>query len=153
MVLRERTHVKATVERIWAILGVPDSMSRWNSHCVRCTAGGDEMRAGLRFQAAMRLGSGPERHVHGEVIACDPDRTLVLRFSGSAFPRPGAYVDEMYTWQPARGGTKIWHTVDFSHSGLPWLLKVLLKAMDLVGHKSGRSPLDGLKELAEEESA
>jgi uncharacterized protein YndB with AHSA1/START domain len=150
MILRERTHVSATAERIWTVLRDPRVMSQWNPHCVRCEAGEDTMRVGLRFKATMRFGNGPERQLDCEVIECEPQRSLTLRFSGEAFPRTNEYVDEMYVFQPVDGGTKVLHKTDFSHSGLPWFLKAVMKVIDLVGHRKGESPLDGLKGLAEE---
>jgi uncharacterized protein YndB with AHSA1/START domain len=150
MILRERTHVNATAERIWTVLRDPRVMSQWNPHCVRCEAGEDTMRVGLRFKATMRFGNGPERQLDCEVIECEPDGSLTLRFSGEACPRTNEYVDETYVFQPVDGGTKVLHKIDFSHSGLPWFLKVVMKVIDLVGHKKGESPLDGLKGLAEE---
>jgi len=150
MILRERTRMNATAERIWAVLCDPGRMSRWNPHCVRCDAGEDTMNVGLRFKAAMRFGSRPERQLDCEVIECEPQRSLTLRFSGEASGGTDEYVDETYVFQPVDGGTKVLHETDFSHSGLPWFLKVVMKVIDLVGHKGGPSPLDGLKGLAEE---
>jgi len=150
MILRERTRVRATSERIWTVLRDPGLLSQWNPHCVRCDAGEDTMRVGLRFKATVCFGGGPERQLDCEVIACEPERSLTLRFSGEAFPRTNEYVEETYVFEPVGGGTKVLHKVDFSHSGLPWFLKLVMKVIDLVGHKAGPSPLDGLKELAEE---
>jgi uncharacterized protein YndB with AHSA1/START domain len=152
MILRERTHVNATAERIWAILRDPRRMSEWNPHCLRCDAGEDTMRVGLRFKATMRFGGGPERQLDCAVIGCEPERILTLRFSGEAPAGAAEYVDETYMLQPVEGGMKVLHQIDFSHSGLPWFLKALLKVIHLVGQPQGKSPLEGLKELAEASS-
>jgi uncharacterized protein YndB with AHSA1/START domain len=149
MVLRERTRVKATAERIWTILCDPGRMSQWNPHCVGCEAGEDALHAGLRFKAVMCFGSGPERQLDCEVIACEPQRRLTLRFSGEASAGTDEYVDETYVFQPVEGGTKVLHETDFSHSGLPWFLQGVMKVIGLLGHRKGNSPLGGLKELAE----
>lgn len=149
MILRERTHVNATAERIWAILRDPRRMSDWNPHCTQCEAGEDAMRMGLRFKATMRFSGGPARQLDCEVIECEPEQILTLRFSGEAAVGADEYVEETYMFQPAEGGAKVVHKVDFSHSGLPWFLKALLKVIHLVGQPQGKSPLDGLKELAE----
>jgi uncharacterized protein YndB with AHSA1/START domain len=150
MILCERTRMNATAERIWTVLRDPGYMSQWNPRCVRCEAGEDTMRAGLRFKATMRFGGGPERQLDCEVIECEPQRSLTLRFSGEASGGTDEYVDETYVFQPVDGGTKTLHKTDFSHSGLPWFLKAVMKVIDLVGHKAGPSPLDGLKRLAED---
>jgi uncharacterized protein YndB with AHSA1/START domain len=149
MILRERIHVNATASQIWAILRDPGLLSQWNPHCVRCEAGEAMMHAGLRFKATMSFGRGPERQLDGEVIECEPDRILTLRFSGEALPRTDEYVDETYVLQPSNGGTKVLHEIDFSHSGLPWFLKAVLRVIQLVGRKEGKSPLEGLQELVE----
>lgn len=153
MILRERTRVNATPGQIWAILRDPRLMSDWNPHCVSCEAGEDALRMGLRFKATMRFGGGPERQLDGEVTACEPERILTLRFSGEAAVGTDEYVDETYVFQAIEEGTQVLHQVDFSHSGLPWFLKVVLKVIHLVGRPQGKSPLDGLKELAEDKSA
>lgn len=150
MILRERTRVNATAERIWTVLRDPGGMSQWNPQCVRSEVGEDTMRVGLRFKAVIRFGSGPERQLDCEVIECEPERSLTLRFSGEASPRTDEYMDETYVFQPVDGGTKVLHKTDFSHSGLPWFLKAVMKVIGFVGHKKGESPLDGLKRLAEE---
>jgi hypothetical protein len=107
------------------------------------------MHAGLRFKTVMCFGNGPERQLDCEVVACEPQRSLTLRFSGEASPGTDEYMDETYVFQPVEGGTKVLHKTDFSHSGLPWFLKVVMKVIALVGYKGGPSPLDGLKGLAE----
>ena len=149
MILRERTRVKATAGQIWAILRDPRRMSAWNPHCVHCRAGEDTLRVGLCFQATMRFGGGPERQLDCEVIACEPERTLTLRFSGETAVGTDEHMDETYVFQPVEGSTKVVHEIDFSHSGLPWFLKVVLKAVHFVGQQQGKSPLGCLKELAE----
>lgn len=150
MVLKERIRVKATAGRVWTILRDPGRMSQWNPRCVESVVDEDTMRIGLRFQATMRFSGGPERQLDGEVVECEPDRVLTLRFSGAAGFHTGEYVDETYVMQPIADGTKVLHTVDFSHSGLPGFLQAFLKVFQLVGRREGRSALEGLKELAEE---
>lgn len=148
MVLRERIRVNATAGRVWAILGDPSLMELWNPKCVRCHVEEDRVRLGLRFKAAFRL-KGAERETDCEVLDCRPDQVLTIRFSGSAF-RGGGYVDETFRLCPVHAGTEIIHEVDFAHSGLPRLLKALMKVLDLVGHKQGKSSLDCLRELTDE---
>ena len=75
---------------------------------------------------------------------------MTLRVSGEAAIGTDEYVDETYVLRAIEEGTKVLHEVNFSHAGLPWFLKALLKAIHLVGRPPGKSPLDGLKELAED---
>lgn len=149
MILRERTRVHATPEQIWTVIGDPRRMCSWNSHCVRCDASEDTMRVGLRFKALMRFSQGPERQLDCEVLECEPDRILSLRFSGEASFRTGEYVKETYVLQPVGRRTKILHQIDFSHSGLPWLAQAMLKVIGLVRHHKDLS-LEGLQGLFEQ---
>jgi uncharacterized protein YndB with AHSA1/START domain len=149
MILRERIHVAVPVAQLWIILRDPTRMSLWNPHCVHSHAEEPAMRVGLHFKAAIRLGRGPEHQADCEVIACEPDRVLTLRFSGEDLPRAGAYVDETFVLRSVRGGTKIVHQADFSHSALPWFVQALMKILFLVGRRESRSSLECLKELAE----
>ena len=145
--LRDKTRVDATPERVWAILADPAMMALWNPKCVRCKADDDRVRVGLRFNAVFRL-SGPERHAECEVVDCLSGETLTIRFTGDAF-RGGGYVDETFRLARSGDGTDVTHEVDFTHSGLPWLLQAFMKVMDIIGHKTGRSSLDCIKELIE----
>lgn len=150
MILRERSRVNATAEQVWAILCDPSLMSLWNPHCVRCAAGEPALRIGLRFHAVMRLSRGPERELECEVVECQPQQRLTLRFTGQIPPQGAGYVDETFVLRPVGARTNILHRVDFSRAGLPWFLKVIMKVLNLVGRKESRSSLDCLRELAEE---
>jgi uncharacterized protein YndB with AHSA1/START domain len=149
MILRERAHAKATAEQIWAVLRDPQSMSWWNPNCVRCEAEEKALRVGLRLQTVMRFGGGPEREVNCEVIECQPNRSLTLRFSGKLRLKDDEHVDETVELQPVKHGTKILHRVDFSHAGLPWFIRVLMKIIHLIGRQRSASVPACLKELAE----
>lgn len=148
MILRERAHLYATSERVWEILTDPALMELWNPKCVRCQADGDRVRVGLRYQATFRL-SGPERQTQCEVLECLPGQMLTIRFSGEAL-REGSHVDETFRLQPSGEGTDVTHEVDFTHSSLPWWLKALMKVLDVIGHKRGKSSLDCIAELLEQ---
>jgi uncharacterized protein YndB with AHSA1/START domain len=145
MILREQTCINATAEQVWAILSDPGLMSLWNSHCVRTVRAGAGMRVGLRFKAMMCFHQRPERELDCDVIQCQPQQRLTLRFSGEILPGRDGYVDETFVLEPIHGGTDILHMADFSRAGLPWFMKV----MNRVGRKEGKSPFDSLKELAE----
>lgn len=149
MISRQRIQVQATPEQVWAILRNPRRMSEWSPHCTRCIVEDKQVHAGLRFQIKSHLG-GPERQAECEVVECQANRMLVLRFSGEALPRKNGYVDETFLLRPTRGGTKIVLMVDFSHSGIPWFLQAYLKLLSVVGSRESRWPLECLKELAEE---
>lgn len=146
--LRDRIVVKAPVDAVWQVLADPVSMTRWNPKCVRCDAGSSRVHTGLRYRAAFRM-SGPERESDCEVVVCEPQRLLVTRFLTES-RRPGGYVDETFRLEARKSDTQIVHEVDFTHSGLPLWLNVIMKLMDLVGRKAGESSLDGIKSLIEQ---
>ena len=109
------------------------------------------MGRGVRYIATYRL-SGPEQETWCEVLDCEPTQLLRTRYSGKAF-RNGGYVEETFRLTPAPGGTRLHHAVDFTHSGLPWLVRLLMQLVHTFGYSVGRSSLDGIRDLAEETSA
>jgi len=147
VVLRERAQVDRPITEVWALLSDIDLMALWNPKCIRCDAGGERARVGLRFKAVFRL-SGPEREAECEVIHCRVPEILAIRYATDAL-RPGGYVDETFRLRSFDGGAKIIHEVDFTHSGLPCAIKALMKVLDLFGRKEGKSSLDGIRELAD----
>ena len=148
MILRERAHLQTRADQIWEILADPALMELWNPKCVRCQAGASRVHVGLRYRATFRL-SGPEQEAQCEVLECQPGQKLTIRFTTEA-PRRGSQVDETFRLQPSGDGTEVTHDVDFTHSPLPWWLKVLMKVLDVVGTRRGRSSLDGIAELVEQ---
>jgi len=151
MILYDRIDVCANPEQIWEVLDDPALMELWNPKCVQCAADRHQVHLGLRYRASFRM-SGPPRESHCEVMACRPCELLTTRFLMEA-PGPTGYVDETFRLRAHRGGTRIAHEVDFTHSGLPRWLQVFMKVMDLVGRKAGKSSLDGIKELVEKPEA
>lgn len=149
MILRDRLDVRASPAHVWDVLADPALMELWNPKCVRCQVDRQHVSVGLRYRASFRL-SGPERQSDCEVLACIPGELLTTRFSTEA-PGPAGYVDETFRLKPLAEGTRIVHEADFTHSGLPRWLRVFMKVVDLVGRKVGKSSLEGIKELVEEQ--
>jgi len=148
MILRDGIEMNADLARVWEVLADPALMELWNPKCVRCESD-SHVCVGLRYRASFRL-SGPERESQCEVIACTPGERLTTRFLMEA-PGPAGYVDETFRLRPGREGTHVVHEMDFTHSGLPHWLQAFMKVMDLVGRKVGKSSLEGIKALVEEQ--
>jgi uncharacterized protein YndB with AHSA1/START domain len=147
MTLREEIIIQRPAAKVWEILADPSLMAAWNPKCQAAAAGGQRVRLGLRFTATFQL-SGPAQAMTGEIIACEPGQRLTTRFTGAAFPRD-AYADETFVLEAAGTNTRLVQTVDYTHSGLPWFVKLLMKLLATFGHSVGNSSLDGIKELAE----
>jgi len=77
-----------------------------------------------------------------------PLQRVRTRFSGEVF-RNGGYVDEEFRLIPLAAATRLMHLVDYTHSGLPWIIAVLMRFIQTFGYSVGKSPLEGIKELAE----
>jgi hypothetical protein len=74
---------------------------------------------------------------------------LRTRFKGW-FIKGGEYVDEVFRIIPAGAETKVVHEVDFGHSGAPWYVLVLMKLIDVIGYRVGKSSLEGIMELLQD---
>jgi hypothetical protein len=92
---------------------------------------------------------GPEQETWCEVLDCAPKQLLTTRYSGKAF-RNGGYVEETFRLTPIPSGTRLLHAVDFAHSGLPWLVRLLMQLVSTFGYSVGKSSLEGLRDLVEE---
>lgn len=149
MIQREHTLIGAPAERIWSILGDPKRMCQWNLRCTESTAAENAMRVGLYFQVSMSFGGGPERKLNCEVVDCQPNHRLALRFSGPRLSEEDEHVEETFVLQPVANATEVLHLVDFSHAGLPWYVRAFMRFAHLLHRGAGDSPLVCLKELAE----
>ena len=73
--------------------------------------------------------------------------TWGTKYSGRAFKK-GGQVTETYRLVPENGGTQVRQTVDFSRSGIPFMIQLIMKTIHSLGYPVGRGPLGGIKELA-----
>jgi len=83
---------------------------------------------------------------------CAPAELLKTRYTGKAF-RNGGYVEETFRLTPSQNGTRLSHAVDFTHSGVPWLVLLLMQLVNAFGYSAGKSSLEGIRDLAEETTA
>jgi uncharacterized protein YndB with AHSA1/START domain len=106
MRLYDRIYVEASPSAVWEVLRDPNLMELWNPKCVRSRAGEGPFGAGFTFEAAFRLGGGPERSAECRIQEYQPNELLTTRYSGSAFKK-GGYVMETYRLIPRGQGTKV----------------------------------------------
>ncbi|HAI10148.1 MAG TPA: hypothetical protein DCM28_00475 [Phycisphaerales bacterium] len=146
MILRDKQNIEAPASVIWEFLKDPGMMMYWNPKCDTCESDEDQVRVGLTYSATFSMGSRPQK-VTCTVIACEPDRQLKIRYSG-LIDKPNSYVDETFFLEPLSADrTHIRHHVNLTHSGLPWIIRVIAKIIDTLGTKKGNSSLDAISDL------
>ena len=151
MTFRDEIAIRGAPAKVWAIISDPSLMPLWNAKCVTCERQEGALREGSRYKATFRL-KGPEQETWCEVRDCAPAQLLKTRYSGHAF-RNGGYVEETFRLTPSSDGTRLLHAVDFSRSGLPWLVRLLMQLVHTFGYSVGKSSLEGIRDLAEETTA
>lgn len=148
---RDEIAIRGAPAEVWTIISAPSLMPLWNAKCLKCDGPRDAIRRGSRYKATFRM-KGPEQEMWCEVVDCAPTQLLKTRYTGKAF-RNGGYVDEVFQLTPSSTGTRLTHGVDFTHSGLPWIVRVLMYIIHTFGYSVGKSSLDGIKKLTEETKA
>ena len=148
MTFRGEITIRSSPATVWAAVSDPSLMPLWNPKCLKCERQEGSMRMGSRYKATFRM-RGPEQETWCEVRDCVPTQLLTTRYSGKAF-RNNGYVEETFRLTPIPSGTRLLHAVDFAHSGLPWLVRLLMQLVGTFGYSVGQSSLDGIRGLVEE---
>jgi uncharacterized protein YndB with AHSA1/START domain len=145
MTFRGEIAIPASPAKVWAIVSDPSLMPLWNPKCVQCERLDAPVRRGSRYQAIFSM-AGPGQKTSCEVIECAPAGILKTRYTGKAF-RKGGYVEEVFQLKPSSTGTLLTHAVDFTHAGLPWFVRLLMRVIHVLGHGVGRSSLERIGDL------
>ena len=148
MKLHDHIQINAPPASVWKVLSDPNLMELWNSKCIRSNAGKGPFFVGFDYQAIFKLNNNPEQTIRCTIEEYDFNQRLITRYSGFSF-NPAGFVTETYQLVPKRQGTLLRQTADYTHSGIPWFAKLIMKLIGTFGYKAGRGPLDGIKELAE----
>ncbi len=143
MLLRERRVLPVPPRAAWEVVGDPALVSLWNPKCIRCDALDSAPLIGSRYDAVFRLGDR-ERDCKCEIVELLPESCIRLRYSFS----DGHVVEETFQLREVARGTELTQTVDFSQSGIPWLLRSLFWLMHKFARSTGKSALDGIAALA-----
>lgn len=151
MTFRDEITIRSSPSTVWAAVSDPSLMPLWNPKCVTCERQEGSMRRGSRYKATFRM-KGPEQETWCKVLDCAPTQLLTTRYSGKAF-RNGGYVEETFRLTPIPSGTRLLHAVDFAHSGLPWLVRLLMQLVSTFGYSVGKSSLERIRDLVEESPA
>ncbi len=149
MKLLYQIYVDTSPSCVWQVLGDPNLMELWNPKCVRSQADKGPFVAGYTYHATFVLGRNSEKTVECLIEEYQPERILTIKYSGNAF-KLGGYVNETFLLSAQNRGTKIKQVVDFTHSGVPFVIQLLMKFIHTVGYSVGKGPLEGIKELAEQ---
>jgi hypothetical protein len=149
MKLFDQIYIDASPSSVWQVLGDLNMMELWNPKCVHCQAGKGPFVTGYTYQAIFMLGRGPERKVECMIEEYQQDKLLTIRYSGNIFKVWG-YVTETYLLSAQNRGTDVKQIVDFTNSGVPFIIRLLMKFIHTAGHSADKSSLKGIKELAEQ---
>ena len=152
MKITERIVIRAAPQRVWRWLADPALWPQWNPKVKRVNRSRTgAMVAGEVFEADFVLG-GKTTTGNVEVKVFEPFQRLVLQHWVDVRGRVGSLGVE-FALNAEGADTHVVQTTDFSASGLPWLVKMLIGIMNRFGRPVGRSHLDQLKQLGEGRAA
>lgn len=150
MKLRDHIQIDASPSAVWQVISDPGLMELWNPKCVRCFVDEGPFGVGFTYEASFKLGNNPEQKSDCLIEEYVPNERLTTKYSGGTFER-GGYVKETYHLIPRGQGTRVKQILDFSRSEIPFIFRLIMKLINSVGYSVGKGPLDGIKELAEQE--
>ena len=142
MKLVSRKKISLPVTDIWRIVSDPEQMPVWNPKCVLVTAaaGAPETR---RFDALFQMNQ-KEKSAVGEVVCWRVPEQITYRYTYE--DQFSGTVEETFKLQQQGAAvTRLVHEVDFSRSGLPWWVRVVIGYIGRFGKLVGEDPLDGIE--------
>lgn len=146
--MKDSISIAAPPDAVWRVLRDPALMPLWNPKCVSCRiVSAGSMRTGFIFEAHFSW-RGREQISEAEIIECEPNLKLTTRYRKGILPA-NCYVDDSFRLNADGQATMLVHGVDFSHSGLPWLARLIMKWINVFGHSIGKPISAGVKELVE----
>ena len=146
---REDIHINAPPSKVWDVLSDPNLMELWNPKCAHSDAGPGPYTVGFTYKAGFTLGSRPPQVSDCTIEEYEPERCITTKYTGMAF-KPDGEVTERYELTAKDNGTRLRQFVDYTHSGLPLFIRLIMKFIHTFGYSVGRGPLEGIKELAED---
>lgn len=148
MKLRETIHINAPADVVWNLVSDPDAWPRWNPHVkqVRRERHGPLVET-EQFAGVFQLSGEPTEH-SVEITRLNPPRTLVMR-QRYEWRRSPCELEVSISVEPMPAGCRVSTVIDYSRTGIPWPLRLLIWWITRSGRKVGSSPSDTLKRLAE----
>ena len=152
MKITERIVIEASPDRVWSWLADPALWARWNPKVKQVTRSRTgPLVAGEMFAADFAL-NGQATTGQVEVRVFEPFQRLALQHHVDVQGRARSLSVEFAL--TAKGAdTRLVQTTDFSGAGIPWPVRMLIAIIDRFGRPVGRTHLEGLKQLAEGQSA
>ena len=146
---RETIQIEAPPEVVWNFVSDPEAWPRWNPRVKQIRR---DRRGPLveteQFTGIFQLSGEPKEH-SVEIARLDSPRSLVMR---QRYEWRGSPCELMVliSVEPLPTGSRVTTVIDYSRTGIPWPLRLLLWWITRSGRKVGSSPLDTLKRLAEQ---
>ncbi|MEM6883458.1 MAG: SRPBCC family protein [Verrucomicrobiota bacterium] len=137
-----RKTIPLSIAEVWRVVSDPEQMPAWNPKCVLVAAasGAPETRS---FEVLFQM-NHKEKEASGKVVVWRVTEKVTYRyiyqdeFSGT--------VEESFLLQQLGPAvTRLVHEVDFSRSGLPWWVRILIGYIGRFGKLMGDDPLDGIE--------
>ncbi len=146
--LKDSITIQAPPVKVWQILSNPNAMELWNPKCVRCRTELQSVKTGDQYQATFKM-TGPEYECQCDVIEALPEQRLITRYHGGLVFKPDCYVDEIFQIVPKEQNTYLSQTVGLKYSGIPLWARLIMGFINRFGYQAGTGPLDGIKQLSE----
>ena len=149
LVLRDKVHIDADPEDVWALLEDPEMVKAWNPKLksVEPISHGPR-RIGYQYRAVYEMG-GRQNEVTAEIEEYQPPVKLVICERGGRLPPEGRARHE-YKLSHRRRGTLLRHKTTLIDSGIPLAVRLLIKFIHVFGRPTGKTYLERLGELAEQ---
>jgi len=147
--IRESILIQAPPEVVWSLVSDPAAWPRWNPHVkqVRRDRPGPLVET-EQFAGVFQLSGEPMEHTV-EITRLDPPAGLVMRQRYQWRGSP-CELEVSIAVEPLPTGSRVKTVIDYSRTGIPWPLRLLIWWITRSGRKVGSSPLDTLKRLAEQ---
>ncbi len=148
LTLRDRVRIDAPPESVWRILEDPQQATAWNSklESVEPISQGPR-RVGYQYRAVYEMQGGGGTMLAEIEEYQAPVRLVIVERGGQLAPEGRARHE--YDLVPRGGGTLLRQKTTLIDSGLPLLVRLVIKFIDVFGSPAGETNLQELKELVE----
>jgi len=148
MILRDRIRISAPVETVWKVLTDLNRLPEWLPKChAVLIEPGTTPHSGMRFPLE-RKWRNDTRVSEVTLTEYSPPNVLAWR---EVMQEARQEVTVKETFRLIRKGDRcqIRHAIDFSGSGIPLWIQILMKTIHVLGKPAGKTGLMHLRELAE----
>ena len=149
MKLKQRIRIDASAPRVWTVLSNVELLPRWLPKCKDVLIESEgEVREGFRFCIEREW---KQRSELGDVVVLDCGTNTTLMWRETLQSRQGEMsVEERYDLLEKGDACELRHTLDLTKSGLPFLVRLIMKGIHTMGRPVGKTGLMHLRDLIEE---